>query len=88
MLYKNVFAGRAPDFREVRPEDWPDSFRRFSPRYVGAYQDGVVLALTKAGSTEAGLYVIPQHMERVPKGSARASFQALAPGVYWYTFDN
>ena len=37
--------------------------------------------------TEAGLYIVPQHMEHTPSGPASAHFQRLADGVYWYAFE-
>ena len=85
-LYKNVFAGRKSDFEEVKASDWPRSFRQFAPRHVGAYPDGLSLALSGDRRAESGLYIVPAEMEHTPVSTARASFQQLAEGVYWYSF--
>jgi hypothetical protein len=85
-IYKDVFAGRGPKFEEVRPATWPKSFRAFEPRFVGAYPDGISLALNRSREVESGLYIVPMHMEHAPAPTARASFQQLAEGIYWYSF--
>ena len=87
-LYKDVFAGRAPEFEEVREAAWPPSFRAFAPRHVGAYPDGISLALRRSRDRESGLYIVPLHMEHAPAPTARASFQRLSEGIYWYSFEH
>src|SRR5688572_21200154 len=74
-VYKEIFTGRSPVFQEVNKSAWPESFRKLSPRHVGAYPDGLSIALKKDGNTEHGLYVIPQSMEHTPAPTNRATFQ-------------
>jgi hypothetical protein len=40
----------------------------------------------KDATPEAGLYIIPLHMELVPKSTPRATFEQLSQGVYWFSF--
>lgn len=86
VLYKNAFARPSPGFAEIKPSDYPSSFRRFAPRHVGAYPDGVTIAVQKDGAVETGLYIVPHSMERTPTPTPRATFERLADGVYWYAF--
>jgi hypothetical protein len=85
-IYKDVFAGRAPAFEEVRPAVWPASFQAFHPHHVGAAPDGISLSLARSREGESGLYIVPWQMERVPAATSHASFQPLAEGIYWYSF--
>ena len=87
LLYKDTFAGRGTDFLVLRRSSWPPSFERFQPLRVGAYPDGFSLAIKADADTEAGLYIVPLHMEHVPTGPASAHFHRLAEGVYWYSFE-
>ena len=86
VLYKQLFAGRGTDFIVVRASQWPASFKRFAPVRVGAYPDGLSLALNVDADSESGLYVVPLHMDHTPSGAARAKFHKLADGIYWYSF--
>ena len=86
LLYKRLFAGHGTDFVVVRAKDWPESFQRFSPLRVGAYPDGISLALESKDSGESGLYVVPATMEHQPSAAQGGKFQRMADGVYWYSF--
>ena len=86
VLYKQLFAGRGAEFLVVRESQWPSSFKRFAPARVGAYPDGLTLALHVGANAEAGLYVVPLHMENAPSGAPGASYRKLAEGIYWYSF--
>ena len=86
VLYKQLFAGRGTDFIVVRASQWPSSFKRFEPVRVGAYPDGLSLALQVDADSESGLYVVPLHMDHTPSGAAGARFHKLAEGIYWYSF--
>ena len=86
VLYKQLFAGRGTDFIVVRASQWPESFKRFKPVRVGAYPDGLSLALLVDADSESGLYAVPLHMDHAPSGAAGARFQKLADGIYWYSF--
>ncbi len=86
LLYKNVFASTAPSFVTVKPKDWPASFRAFAPKHVGAYRDGFSLALETDDAAEAGLYIVPQHMEVSPNPGRNAKFERIRDGIYWYSF--
>jgi hypothetical protein len=87
LLYKDLFSGRSPEFQIVRRRDWPKSFQRLEPLRVGAYVDGFSLAIHADADSEAGLYIVPLHMSHQPSGAARARFQPLAEGIYWYVFE-
>ena len=86
VLYKQLFAGRGTDFIVVRASQRPASFKRFAPVRVGAYPDGLSLALRVDADSESGLYVVPLHMDHTPSGAAGAKFHKLADGIYWYSF--
>jgi hypothetical protein len=87
MLYKERFGGRGAEFSIVDEAAWPASFRRFKPRRVGAYPDGITLALETDADTERGLFVIPQHFDLdAPRWGEGATFDPLAEGVFWYAF--
>ncbi len=87
LLYKERFGGSGAEFSVVDESAWPQSFRRWRPRRVGAYPDGFSLALETDADTERGIFVIPMHFEgRVPSGAAGARFEPLAEGIYWYGF--
>lgn len=86
LLYKRLFAGHGTDFVVVRPKDWPESFQRFAPVRVGAYPDGISLALESRNGGEAGLYVVPATMEHQPSAAHGGTFQRLADGIFWYSF--
>lgn len=89
VLYKDIFArhGR-PDFIEVWYKDWPRSFQKLAPRHVGAYLDGLTIALATGDHGEAGLFVIPESMVHEPRDARGVTYRRLADGVYWYSFDN
>jgi hypothetical protein len=86
LLYKDLFAGHGEKFFAVRSKSWPKSFKAFSPIRVGAYRDGISLALEASSAAESGLYIIPWQMDVVPSTNRGAQFQQLAEGVYWYSF--
>lgn len=86
ILYKDVFSGVGPEFVALKANAWPALFRAFKPEQVGAYQDGFALALDINREREAGIYVIPMHMEVQPRSSDRAQFEPIADGVFWYSF--
>jgi len=86
VLYKRLFAGHGSDFVVVRAKDWPESFQRFSPVRVGAYPDGISLALESKDSGEAGIYIVPATMEHQPSLAHGGRFERMADGVYWYSF--
>ncbi len=85
-VYKDVFASSAPEFTSVRSNQWPASFQRFSPVHVGAFADGIALALTDEGELEAGLYIVPLAMDLTPADTPHATFERLDDGVFWYVF--
>jgi hypothetical protein len=87
MIYKDLFAGTGkPDFVEVWYRDWPTSFQRLAPLHVGAYHDGVIIALRASLDNESGLYIIPESMDKVPNGERGSTFIKLREGIYWYSF--
>lgn len=86
LLSKRLFAGHGTDFFDVRAKDWPASFQRFSPVRVGAYPDGISLALTAESATETGLYIVPATMDHQPSAAQGGRFERLADGIYWYSF--
>jgi hypothetical protein len=86
LLYKRLFAGRGTDFVVVRAKDWPESFQRFTPVRVGAYPDGISLALESKDKGEAGIYIVPATMDHQPSAAHGGTFQRLADGIYWYSF--
>lgn len=88
LLYKELFASRPNDFQVVRRAAWPKSFQRLNPLRVGAYQDGFSIALSAEAGGEEGLYVVPQHMERLPNFAQAARYEEIADGVFWYSFGN
>jgi hypothetical protein len=86
LLYKRLFAGHGTDFVVVRAKDRPESFRPFSPIRVGAYPDGISLALESKDGGESGLYLVPATMEHQPSAAHGGRFERMADGVYWYSF--
>jgi hypothetical protein len=87
VLYKQTFAGTAPSFSAIKPDDWPATFRAFTPRHVGAFKDGFSLALKLEGGVESGLYIVPKFMDVKPNPGRRAKFEKLGDGIYWYSFE-
>jgi hypothetical protein len=85
-LYKDLFASRAAEYTAVKESQWPKSFHRFRPLHVGAYVDGISITLLKDADAEAGIYIVPLHMEFVPVSTPRAAFEPLVEGVYWFSF--
>ena len=85
-LYKNVFAGHAPDFLTLKASQWPASFQKVAPISVGAYPDGFALALRLEGESESGIWIVPLHMDAKPQPNRSAVFLPLAEGIYWYDF--
>jgi hypothetical protein len=86
LLYKELFAGAGAGFTTIPESRWPRSFRKFQPLRVGAYRDGFTLVKETRAQSEAGLYIIPLHMEHAPAPSPRAKYQPLREGIYWYAF--
>lgn len=86
VLYKNLFASTAPDYSAVKNTEWSAAFRAFAPKQVGAYRDGIALALDVDGDTESGIYVIPAGMDVSPRAKERNRFERIADGIYWYSF--
>jgi hypothetical protein len=86
VLYKQTFAGTAPDFTAIKPDEWPATFRALGPRSVGGFKDGFSLSFMSRGGAESGLYVVPQFMDVEPTAGRRAKFEKLAEGIYWYSF--
>jgi hypothetical protein len=62
----------------VKSDRWPQSFEQFRPLQVGAYPDGISLTLMKDADAEAGLYIIPLHMELVPRARRARLSSSLA----------
>ena len=89
VLYKNTFArhGR-PAFVEIWYKEWPPSFQTLAPRHVGAYLDGIIIALKTGDHSEEGLFVVPQSMDLEPKVAPGTTYRRLAEGVYWYSFSD
>lgn len=87
-LYKELFASRPNDFQVVRRSAWPKSFQRLNPLRVGAYQDGFSIALSAEAGGEEGLYVVPQHMDRLPNVAQVARYEEIVDGIFWYSFGN
>jgi hypothetical protein len=86
VLYKQIFAGTAPDFTAIKPDEWPATFRALGPRSVGGFKDGFSLSFISRGGIESGLYVVPQFMDVEPSAGRRAQFEKIADGIYWYSF--
>lgn len=86
ILYKDLFASKAPDVVSVKNTEWRASFRAFEPKKVGAYSDGFALALQIDGDIESGLYVIPAQMDVKPRPKPGTRFEQITDGIYWYTF--
>jgi hypothetical protein len=86
LTYKNLFAGPGSGLFALKENQWPTSFARLEPEHVVAYPNGFSIALTRDGVTEAGVFVVPLHMEQRPSSSSRATFEQLAEGIFWYSF--
>jgi hypothetical protein len=87
IIYKNLFAGHGkPDFVEIWFKNWPPSFQKLAPLHVGAYLDGISIALQASSENEAGLYIVPESMDNEPRGAPGATFTKLREGIYWYSF--
>lgn len=86
LLYKTVFAAPGLDFVVLKPKYWPASFLPFAPVRVGAYPDGISVAIESKDGREAGLYIVPATMDLQPSAAHGGRFERLAEGVYWYSF--
>ncbi|HYR56972.1 MAG TPA: hypothetical protein VEO95_00005, partial [Chthoniobacteraceae bacterium] len=86
-LYMQVFTAHGrPDFVDIWYKDWPRSIQQIAPLHVGAYHDGISIALSANDRGESGLYVVPESMDHVPASTSGVSFQKVADGIYWYSF--
>jgi hypothetical protein len=86
VLYKNMYASAGPSYTVIKVGGWPESFRALEPKQVGAYRDGFTLAFKQNGEFESGLYITPAQMDVQPHSTARAQFERIADGIYWYSF--
>jgi hypothetical protein len=87
-LYKDTFAAHGkPGFVEVPYKTWPPSFQKLRPLHVGAYLDGISIALEAEEGGESGFYIVPKSMEHEPSGEHGAKYERLADGIYWYSFE-
>lgn len=86
ILYKNMYASAGPNYTVIKPSSWPASFRALEPKQVGAYRDGFTFAFKQNGEIESGIYVTPAQMDVQPHSTARAQFERIADGIYWYSF--
>lgn len=86
VLYKNMYASAGPAYTVIKPGSWPASFRALEPKQVGAYRDGFTLAFKQNGEIESGIYVTPAQMDVQPHSTARAQFERITDGIYWYSF--
>lgn len=87
VLYKNMHASAGPTYVVIKPTVWPESFKAIGPSQVGAYLDGFTLTFEQTGGRESGLYVIPAQTDMVPQATARAHFDRIVDGIYWYSFE-
>ena len=86
-VYKDAFAGhKRVTFVEVWYKEWPVSFQELRPLHVGAYLDGISIALRADERGESGLYIVPKTMEHQPTVEHGAKYERLADGVFWYSF--
>lgn len=89
MIYKDIFSGHGrAGFVEIPAKNWPNSFRELRPLHVGAYIDGIAIAMHATAHGETGLYVVPQSMEHTPKAMEGTRFEKIAEGIYWFSFGN
>ncbi len=86
LICKATFGGHGAAFVVIRPRNWPASFHAFAPRRVGAYQDGVTLALGTSHDLDRGLYIVPQSMDHEPRVAPGTRYEKIADGIYWYSF--
>jgi hypothetical protein len=87
MLYMSIFTSRGrPDFVEVWYRDWPASFEKLAPLHVGAYLDGISIALSTGDHSESGLFIVPESMDHRPVSSRGANYERITEGIYWYSF--
>ncbi len=86
VVYKNALGSSTVPSVTVGLEAWPKSFTRFQPSRVTVYRDGVALVLLPTADGESGLYILPEGLANPPTASARATFEQLRTGVYWYAF--
>ena len=87
ILYKDLYARHGQrEFVEIWFSDWPPTFRKFSPRHVGAYVDGFILATDRNLNGEMGLFIVPESMDHVPSPAKGTTYEQLTPGIYWYSF--
>lgn len=88
LLHKSIYSAHVkPVFVEVWYKEWPKSFQQYNPLHVGAYLDGVSLALAASDHGERGLFIVPQSMDIEPVNTSRASYRKISEGIYWYTFN-
>ena len=86
-VYKDAFAGhRKLEFVEVWYKEWPKSFQDLRPLHVGAYPDGISIALRADERGESGLYIVPKTMEHQPTIEHGAKYERIADGIFWYSF--
>ncbi len=82
-IYKQAHAVPGPEFVVLKPDRWPESFKKLKPLRVGIYRDGFAFALGGEAETEWGIHVYPTGMTQGRAGKA-GLFEKLADGVFWY----
>lgn len=86
LMSKVLYAGGAPLSPNLKPADWPPSFRPLAPLEVTAYPDGFSLLIERQGLSYSGIYIVPASMDVEPRTRDRAHFERIRDGIYWYTF--
>ncbi len=85
-MYKDLFASRAPEYTALKQSLWPKSIVQFKPLHVGAFADGIAVALEDSGEAEAGIYIVPLGMDHIPTPTDHAKFIPMSEGIFWYSF--
>jgi hypothetical protein len=84
-LNRDYFGSPGTEFLALKTQLWPKSFTALNPLRVTVYPDGATLALGgDAGTTEWGVFVVPQGLLYAPPNTATIRYSRIRDGVFFY----
>lgn len=82
-IYKDLRGRYATEYIPLKPAAWPARFKKYKPKRVGLYPDGIALVLDGDATSEQGLHITPLTMDLAPT-RGRIRYEKVQDGVYWY----
>lgn len=84
-LNRDYFGAPGKEFVALKQPLWPKTFSALQPLRVTLYRDGAALALGgDAGSTEWGVFVVPDGLIYTPPATKTIRYRAIKEGVFIY----